>query len=69
MKIRKDLEMQMEKAFKDVPVATRSEMDEVYKTIHDLKTQIRQLEKMMELGSEEIEAPEEKTTTAKRGKK
>jgi len=71
MKIRKDTEMQMEKAFKDVPVATRSEMDEVYKTIHDLKTQIRQLEKMMELGSEEV--VEEKTTTAataaKRGKK
>jgi polyhydroxyalkanoate synthase subunit PhaE len=71
MKVRKDLEMQMEKAFKDVPVATRSEMDEVYKTIHDLKTQIRQLEKMMELGSEEAaeEVAEEKPTTAKRGKK
>ena len=70
MKIRKDMEMQMEKAFKDVPVATRSEMDEVYRTIHDLKTQIRQLEKMMELGAEEAEeVVEEKTTTAKRGKK
>jgi len=69
MKIRKDMEAQMEKAFKDVPVATRSEMDEVYKTIHDLKTQIRQLEKMMEFHEEEEEVAEEKTATTAAAKR
>ena len=36
-KLRKDIDLQMEKLMKDIPVATRSEMDEVYKTIYELK--------------------------------
>jgi hypothetical protein len=58
MKLRKDIELQTEKMLKDVPVATRSELDEVYKTIYDLKKQVRQLEKMLEI---ENETEEEKT--------
>jgi len=63
--LRKDIELQMEKSMTGIPVATRSEMDELYKTIYDLKKQVRQLEKMMEFDSEEV--AEEKT--AKKAKK
>ncbi|MCD6062520.1 MAG: hypothetical protein K0R82_431 [Flavipsychrobacter sp.] len=62
MTLRKDIETQMEKMMVGIPVATRSEMDEMYKTIYDLKKQVRQLEKMLELDTTEESATEEKTT-------
>ncbi|HRO43933.1 MAG TPA: poly(R)-hydroxyalkanoic acid synthase subunit PhaE [Flavipsychrobacter sp.] len=62
IKLKKDVEMQMEKFMVGVPVATRSEMDELYKTIYELKKQVRQMEKMMELGNEEETTEEPKTT-------
>ena len=52
-RLRKDIDGQVEKLMKDIPVATRSEMDEVYKTIYDLKKQVRQLEKMLDLDGEQ----------------
>ncbi|MBA3829485.1 MAG: hypothetical protein H0X33_11160 [Taibaiella sp.] len=48
LKLRKDIELQMEKMMTGIPVATRSEMDEIYKTIYDLKKQVRELEKALE---------------------
>ncbi len=66
LKLRKDVEGQMEKMMVGIPVATRSEMDELYKTIYDLKKQVRQMEKMMELESENEEEVAEEKTTAKR---
>lgn len=39
LRIKKAVQKQTEKMFDNVPVATRSEMDEAYQTIHDLKTQ------------------------------
>ncbi|HOZ51222.1 MAG TPA: poly(R)-hydroxyalkanoic acid synthase subunit PhaE [Chitinophagaceae bacterium] len=44
MSIKKAVELQMEKSFVNIPVATRSEMDEVYQTIYDLKKLVRSLE-------------------------
>ncbi len=68
LKLKKDVENQMEHVMVGIPVATRSEMDELYKTIYDLKKQMRQMEKMMDLGNEEtVEEP--KTTTRKTAKK
>jgi len=64
--LRKDIEVQMEKMMTGIPVATRSEMDEMYKTIYDLKKQVRQLEKMLEIETEEVA---EEKTTAKKAKK
>lgn len=49
MKLRKDMEAQMEKAMSGLPVATRSELDELYKTIYDLKKEVRQLGRMLEI--------------------
>jgi hypothetical protein len=56
-RLRKDIELQMEKLMKDIPVATRSEMDEMYKTIYDLKKKVRQMEKMLDIEGEEEETP------------
>lgn len=69
MKLRRDIELQTEKMLKDVPVATRSEMDEVYKTIHDLKKQVRELESKIEANAPQTikitkEVPDEKPAKA-----
>jgi polyhydroxyalkanoate synthesis regulator phasin len=69
MKLKKDIELQTEKMLKDIPVATRSELDEVYKTIYDLKKQVRQLEKMLDLDVEETEETPEATEAKKTAKK
>jgi len=60
--LRKDVEKQLEKAMVGIPVATRSEMDELYKTIYDLKKQVRELEKVTVAKIDE-ETPAEKTAT------
>ncbi len=49
------MDLQSEKMLGNLPVATRSEMDELYKVIYDLKKEVRQLEKMLEIESEEEE--------------
>jgi len=50
--LRKDVEKQLEKYMVGIPVATRSEMDELYKTIYDLKKQVRELAKTNEATEE-----------------
>ncbi len=50
--LRKSMESQVEKALSNVPVATRSEMDELYKTIYELKKEVRQLSRMLEIDGE-----------------
>lgn len=48
MKLKQDMDAQMEKMFfTHMPLATRSEMDEVYKNLYDLKKTCRNLERMM----------------------
>lgn len=66
LKLKKDIELQMEKMMTGIPVATRSDMDELYKTIYDLKKQVRQMEKMMDLNTEEVEEATAKATAAKK---
>ena len=47
MQLKKDIDDQMESMFLvNMPIATRTEMDEVYKSIYDLKKMYRNLEKM-----------------------
>ncbi len=53
-KIKMEIDKQMEKMFfVNLPVATRTEMDEVYKNIYDLKKMYRNLERTM--GAEQTE--------------
>jgi polyhydroxyalkanoate synthesis regulator phasin len=71
LKLRKEMDLQAEKMLAGYPVATRSEMDELYKVIYDLKKEVRQLEKMMEMDADEEIASEakpaaKKTTTTKK---
>ena len=56
LKLRKEMDLQAEKMLGGLPVATRSEMDELYKVIYDLKKEVRQLEKMMEMEETETAA-------------
>ncbi len=46
-KLRRDIDLQLEKSMESLPVAKRSEMDDLYKTIHDLKKQVKNLEKLV----------------------
>jgi hypothetical protein len=74
LKLKKDMEGQMEKMLHGIPVATRSEMDEMYKAIYDLKKEVRQLEKMLDIDgaiAPETNATEGTTAAPKaaRGKK
>lgn len=62
MRLRKDIEGQMEKFMVGLPVATRSEMDELYKTIYELKKQVREMSKANDNETDE----EEKTTRRKK---
>jgi len=64
LRMKKDIEDQMEKMFANVPLVPRSEMDELYKTIHDLKSRIRLLEKQID-GDFEVEVKEPKAASKK----
>ena len=68
LKLRKEVDLQAEKMLSGYPVATKSEMDELYKVIYDLKKEVRQLEKMLEIDSEETteEAKPARKTAAKK---
>lgn len=63
LRMKKDIEGQMERVFANVPLIPRSEMDELYKTIHDLKTRIRLLEKQID-GEFEVSVSESKEAKA-----
>jgi polyhydroxyalkanoate synthesis regulator phasin len=72
LKLRKDIDLQSEKMLTGIPVATKSELDELYKVIYDLKKEVRQLEKMLDLDNNEdvaettaTKAPRKSTTTKK----
>ncbi|MBK9270870.1 MAG: hypothetical protein IPM48_04680 [Saprospiraceae bacterium] len=65
MRLKKDIDDQMESLFLvNMPVATRTEMDEVYKSIYDLKKMYRNLEKMW-AGMEENKKSEPKQEAPK----
>jgi hypothetical protein len=68
MKLGKEMDSKLEKMFSNIPVATRSDMEEVYKMVYDLKKQVRQLEKMLDMETEEEIAPA-KSTARKSTKK
>ena len=56
MTVKKSVEKQMEKMMANVPVVTRSEMDDLYKTVYEMNKHIKSLEK-------KIAAYESETTT------
>lgn len=46
MRLKKNINLQLEKSFEHLPLINRSEMDALYKTIYDLKKQVAELVKM-----------------------
>lgn len=48
MTVKKGVEKQMEKMLENVPVITRTEMDDLYKTVYELKKHIKTLERKIE---------------------
>ncbi|MEW6773627.1 MAG: poly(R)-hydroxyalkanoic acid synthase subunit PhaE [Bacteroidota bacterium] len=62
MEIKRYFEKQMEKYLEFYPVVKTSEIEEVYKTIHDLKKQIKSLEQKLELIIEEEKKASKKQT-------
>ncbi len=68
MMVRKGVESQMEKMLVNIPVITRTEMDELYKTIYDLKKMVRGLEKALDTANNVV-VKEEKAPVAKTSKK
>jgi len=49
LEIKSDFQKVMELMLVDIPVVPRSEMDDLYKTIHDLKAKVRNLEKQLNI--------------------
>lgn len=58
MTLKKEIDLQIEKSMSNLPVITRSEMDELYHTVYELKKRVRGLEK----GNESVKATTTKTT-------
>ncbi len=48
MLVKKGVEKQMEKMMENIPVITRSEMDDLYKSVYEMQKHIRSLEKKIE---------------------
>ncbi|TAE86236.1 MAG: hypothetical protein EAY81_05805 [Bacteroidetes bacterium] len=60
MKLKQNMNAQMEKAMQNVPVVPRSEMDELYKTVYELRKRVNMLEKQLDAETEEtveVKAP------------
>jgi uncharacterized membrane-anchored protein YhcB (DUF1043 family) len=65
MKMKRHMDLQMEKMLNNVPVATRSEMDELYKVIHELRKRINTLEKQID-NADEVVTEEAKETKSRK---
>lgn len=66
MKLKRHMDQQMEKSMANMPVITRTEMDELYQTIHDLKKKISALEKQAGSAVAEEKTEEVKETKTAR---
>lgn len=65
--VKKQFEKQFENMFENYPVVFRSEVDELYKTIHDLKKTVKDLQNKLALNGSAVEMfEEEKTAKAKK---
>ncbi len=69
MKLTKEADTMLEKSFASMPIATKSEIEELHKTIYDLKKEVRQLAKMLDMETEVEETAAPKASTKKASKK
>lgn len=67
MDVKKQFEKQFENVFENYPVVFRSEVDELYKTIHDLKKTVKDLQNKLTLNGTPADIfEEEKTSKSKK---
>ncbi len=67
LRLKKDMQVQTEKMFENLPLITRSEMDELYKTIYDLKKEMRGTNTTATTPTaEKKQAPAKKSAVAKK---
>lgn len=66
MRMKQHMNAQMEKSMEHIPVVVRTEMDELYKTIYELKKRVNMLEKQLD---DETVAPVEPKATTKKSTK
>ena len=59
MRLRRDINLQMEKSFENLPLAKSSEIEELTKTIYDLKKQVRELQAKMNIETPAVAETEE----------
>ena len=64
MDVKKEFEKQFEQVFENYPVVFRSEIEELYKTIHDLKKTVKDLQTKLALGADLTE--DDKTSKGKK---
>lgn len=69
MKLKQNMNAQMEKAMQNVPVVPRSEMDELYKTVYELRKRVNMLEKQLDAETATEETVEVKAPAAKKAAK
>lgn len=69
LRLKKQIEGMMEKAMGHLPLINRTEMDELYKTIYELRKRVNALEKQLDNDTEEVvEAKEPKAASKKTAK-
>lgn len=68
MDVKKQFEKQFENMFENYPVVFRSEVDELYKTIHDLKKTVKELQNKLALNGSAVELFEEEKTSKNKKK-
>jgi len=66
MDVKKQFEKQFENVYENYPVVFRSEVDELYKTIHDLKKTVKELQNKLALTGNTELFEEEKASKAKK---
>jgi hypothetical protein len=69
MKMKRHMDVQIEKMLNNIPVATRSEMDELYKVIHELRNRIKTLEKQIDNADEVVAESAVKQTKSRKSAK
>jgi polyhydroxyalkanoate synthase subunit PhaE len=68
MKIKSQINSQMEKSLANIPVVSRTEMDETYKTIYEMKKRITMLEKQLDAETATTEEAAPKAAAKKTAK-
>ena len=66
MDVKKQFEKQFENVFGNYPVVFRTEIEELYKTIYDLKKTVKDLQSKLSLNGIAVDSEDEKSSKGKK---